>query len=643
MSKTLTDDAGYFQSVILSSPDFIRIIGLDGRIEFVNPNGLKLLDRAEAEVIGAYWPDLWTHAREQQLAEGALASVKAGETASFRACLTRPGYKPLWMDTTVSPVFDADGEAVIRILAVSRDITAEVDSRALLDSILDCVPAALFAKELETSRFVFLNPAAAALFGHPVEAMVGKTADAFLGPGQAAKIREADLAAAELDGTLVIDAELVTQLDGRTHVRRTRKRATPGPGKRYVVCLTEDISQERAREQALTAALEQAENANRAKSQFLAVMSHEIRSPLNGVLGMAQAMDLGELPPEQRRRLKVLREAGRVLLDLLNDMLDLSRISAGGLTLEDGVVDETALAEAARNLFDGLAADKDLSLDLRIDAAGPWRGDPTRVRQILTKLISNAVKFTDRGRIGLSIRRADKGLILEVSDTGPGIPADMLDRIFDPFDQLDPSNTRRHGGSGLGLAICRSLAQMMGGEITVASEVGQGSRFTVTLPLDRIKRPAASARTEALDPPRPTSRTLKILAAEDNPMNQLVLSTLMGAAGLAPHMVANGEEAVAAWRREPWDLILMDVQMPVMDGLDATRLIREAEGAEGRARTPMIALTANAMHHQIEEYRACGLDAVVSKPIDIRTLLTAIDALVAPGERPPAPARRAAR
>jgi CheY-like chemotaxis protein len=217
----------------------------------------------------------------------------------------------------------------------------------------------------------------------------------------------------------------------------------------------------------------------------------------------------------------------------------------------------------------------------------------------------------------------------------------MLDRIFDPFDQLDPSNTRRHGGSGLGLAICRSLAQMMGGEITVASEVGQGSRFTLKLPLERVERPVESAREEAPDLRRQTVRPLKVLAAEDNPMNQLVLSTLMGAAGLQPHIVANGEEAVAAWRREPWDLILMDVQMPVMDGLDATRLIRDAEAAEGRPRTPMIALTANAMHHQIEEYRACGLDAVVSKPIDIRTLLTAIDALIAPGEQPARRARAA--
>jgi PAS domain S-box-containing protein len=507
-----------------------------------------------------------------------------------------------------------------------------VSARALLDTILDCVPAALFAKELETSRFVFLNKAAAEMFGHPAEEMIGKTARSFVRQSQADAIHDADLAAATTDQTVIIDNEVVTQLDGRTHIRRTRKRASPGPGTRYVVCLTEDIGQERARQAALERALEEAEAADRAKSQFLAVMSHEIRSPLNGVLGMAQAMELGELPTDQRRRLQVIREAGRVLLDLLNDMLDLTRISAGGLQLEDGVVDGRELVRSARNLFDGLAADKDVSFELELDpvALGPWKGDPTRVRQIVTNLIGNAVKFTDRGRITLRILPEDVGFRLEVSDTGPGIPAGMLGRIFDPFDQLDPSNTRRHGGSGLGLAICRDLAELMDGEITVSSVVGVGSTFVLKLPLRRADAEPARAVQEALAPlPSPAGdRPLRILAAEDNPMNQLVLTTLLGAAGLEPVLVSNGEEAVKAFEDQPWDLILMDVQMPVMDGLDAARAIRAAERAAGRAPTPIIALTANAMQHQLDEYRACGMTATVSKPVEIRALLATIQAVV---------------
>ena len=436
MAERFEQDADYFQSAILSSPDFVRIIGLDGRVEFINPSARDTLIVSGTSPIGVYWPDLWPGADDRRKVIEALDAARRGETRSFRGCLMRGGQQTRWVDTTVSPVFSKCGDTVSRILAVSRDVTEEVRSRALLDTILDCVPAALFAKELETSRFVFLNQAAAELFGHPVEAMVGKTAHAFVRATQADAIREADLAAAATDQTLVLDNEVVTQMDGRTHIRRTRKKASPGPGPRYVVCLTEDIGQERARQAALERALEEAEAANQAKSQFLAVMSHEIRSPLNGVLGMAQAMELGELPPEQRRRLQVIREAGGVLLELLNDMLDLTRISAGGLQLEDGIVDGRELVRSARNLFDGLAADKDVSFELELDpvALGPWKGDPTRVRQIVTNLIGNAVKFTDRGRITLRILPEDDGFRLEVSDTGPGIPAHMLGRIFNPFD-----------------------------------------------------------------------------------------------------------------------------------------------------------------------------------------------------------------
>ena len=315
MTGQFEQDADYFQSVILSSPDFIRIIDLDGRVEFINPSALSSLISNGASPLGQYWPDLWPGEAERQQVTEALEAARRGETRNFRGCLMRQGQDPCWVDTTVSPVLSKDGGKVTRILAVSRDVTDEVTSRALLGTILDCVPAALFAKELETSKFVFLNQGAAELFGHSVADMVGQTAYAFVRPDQADAIREADLAAANTDETIVIDNEMVTQLDGRTHIRRTRKKASPGPGKRYVVCLTEDIGQERARQTALERALEEAEAADQAKSQFLAVMSHEIRSPLNGVRGMAQAMDLGELPPDQRRRLQIIREAGGVLLD----------------------------------------------------------------------------------------------------------------------------------------------------------------------------------------------------------------------------------------------------------------------------------------------------------------------------------------
>ncbi len=623
--------ADYFESIVEASPDCIRILDLNGCVEFMNPGGRKLfgVTNFEKSPKGRHWPDLWP-TEFRPVVDDAWRAAANGETLSFRACSTTPDGRVLWLDTTVSPVYGPGSRTVRRVLATSRDVTEEVAGRALLDTLMNCVPAALFAKDLETGRFVFLNEAAAALFGHPAAEMVGKAADSFVLPEQAVSIRAADLRAADMDDTHVIDGEFVTQRDGRTHCRRTRKRATPaGPGARYIVCLTEDITEERERATVLQRALDEAESANRAKTEFLAVMSHEIRSPLNGVLGMAQAIELGELSVEQRQRLKVLREAGSVLLDLLNDLLDLSRINAGRLQLDEGRIDVEALGLAAKNLFDGLAIAKDLSFEWRLDpaAAGHWRGDPVRVRQIVTNLVSNAVKFTDHGQVCLHIGAEEGALLLEVSDTGLGIPDDMRERIFQPFDQLDISATRRHGGSGLGLAICRSLAELMGGQIAVQSAPGEGSLFSVRLRLER-----AAALDPLLEPaleelawrPPAGDDALRILAAEDNPTNQLVLSTLLGAMGLQPYIVANGQEAVDAWQREPWDLILMDVQMPVLDGRAATRSIRALERIGGLRHTPIIGLTANAMQHQLQEYAACGMDCVVSKPIDIRALMEAI-------------------
>ncbi|HEX5377972.1 MAG TPA: ATP-binding protein, partial [Phenylobacterium sp.] len=382
----------------------------------------------------------------------------------------------------------------------------------------------------------------------------------------------------------------------------------------------------------LKRARDAADAASEAKSQFLATMSHEIRTPLNGVLGMAQAMARDELSDIQRERLSVVRQSGETLLALLNDLLDLSRIEAGRLDLEDGILDLDHMIEGVRATFTTLATEKDLSLSLDIapEARGRWRGDPTRVRQILYNLVSNAVKFTARGAVSVQVRRAADLLEFEVSDTGPGIPADRLGHLFQKFVQADASTTRRYGGSGLGLSICRQLCELMGGGIEVRSAEGAGSVFTVRLPLER--RPAddpAWVREDRLAAPEVRDASgLRILAAEDNPMNRLVLKTLLAQVGLEVECVNNGREAVDAWAQGGWDAILMDVQMPVMDGPAATREIRDREAASGLARTPIIALTANAMAHHQTEYLAAGMDLLVPKPLELERLLMAIQAVL---------------
>ncbi len=393
----------------------------------------------------------------------------------------------------------------------------------------------------------------------------------------------------------------------------------------------QNITARKQAEQALVQAKDEAEAATRAKSTFLATMSHEIRTPLNGVLGMAQAMAAGPMETEQRERLEVIRQSGETLLAVLNDILDLSKIEAGRLELEEAGFDIADVASAAHAAFSAVAAQKNISFDLKVSraAAGVYLGDATRVRQLLNNLISNALKFTEAGRVTIRVGRRGSAIALAVTDTGIGISEAQQTALFEKFAQADASTTRRFGGTGLGLAICRDLAELMGGRIEAKSIEGQGSTFIAILPLPRAQRPirktpASGVRTQAEAHSDHTS--LRLLAAEDNPVNQLVLKTLLSQLGLQVEVVCDGVDAVAAWESRDWDVILMDVQMPRMDGPSATRFIRERERIQGRRRTPIIALTANAMTHQVNEYLAAGMDDFVSKPVDVHRLLKALDA-----------------
>jgi signal transduction histidine kinase/CheY-like chemotaxis protein len=382
----------------------------------------------------------------------------------------------------------------------------------------------------------------------------------------------------------------------------------------------------------LVTARDAAQAANVLKSQFLANMSHEIRTPLNGVLAMAQIIALGDLSKVQRERIEVIRRSGEDLLSVLNDILDLSKIEAGKMEIEAGEVDAESLGRNVYATFNAVAAakpDLEFALSVGPDAAGPRRGDAARISQILNNLVSNALKFTAEGKVTVTIDgvgpEGRDGLRLVVADTGIGIAADKLSALFEKFSQADGSNTRRYGGTGLGLAISRELARLMRGSIEVTSVEGRGSTFTVDLPLPRIAR-SAEADKHAAAVAEPRERSLRVLAAEDIPTNQLVLRTIMQTFGVELEMVDNGREAVEAWKHGQFDLILMDIQMPEMDGLTATRMIRAAEAASGRARTPIIAVSANAMSHQVSEYLAAGMDGHVAKPIELVKLHAAIEA-----------------
>jgi signal transduction histidine kinase/ActR/RegA family two-component response regulator len=473
----------------------------------------------------------------------------------------------------------------------------------------------------------------------------------------AAQVREG-MPLAVLSGAMPAAAE---RLHPQPEVRapRERRHAEIMAGPRWIrvdhiptedgglLSLGSDITDIRRAQDALAEALQRVEAGSRAKSEFLAIMSHEIRTPLNGVLGMAHALAAEPLTPGQREKLDVIQRGGEALLSVLNNVLDLSKIEAGRITLEDGVADVGRIAHGVQAIFSAIAAEKDIALTVAVspEAEGLWRGDPMRIQQILQNLVSNAVKFTERGRVGVEAFAADGALMLRVSDTGPGVAPEVQAQVFDAFTQADASTTRRFGGSGLGLSICRALARLMGGDITLESVVGLGSTFTVRLPLERAAAEAGPADPHAQRGSLQPLAGLRLLAAEDNEMNRLVLRTLLEPFGVVPHIVSNGEEAVAAWESGDWRVILMDVQMPEMDGPMATRLIREREAARGLPRTPIIALTANAMSHHAEEYLACGMDEVVAKPLNIAELIHAIERVrqKADDAAPPtkAPRRRA--
>ena len=393
---------------------------------------------------------------------------------------------------------------------------------------------------------------------------------------------------------------------------------------RRVRRLSQDVAQARDR----------AEAGDQAKSEFIANMSHEIRTPLNGVLGMAQVMEAGELSPEQRGRLQVIRDSGAALMSLLNDVLDLSKIEAGKLELSEGVFRLDELAERVSATFAGVAAAKDLQLRVSVapDAAGPWLGDGLRLRQVLANLVSNATKFTDSGSVTLEIDRAPQGVRMAVRDTGIGIAADQLSGLFDKFTQADASATRRFGGTGLGLSISHRLVTIMGGTLAAESRPGEGSTFTVLLPL----RPAAAGAAvaspgsdAAVAPMAAPDAPLRVLAAEDNPTNQLVLRALLDSLGAELTLTGDGVEVVEAYRPGAYDVVLMDVQMPRLNGLEAARAIREHEAEQRAPRTPILALTANVMNHQVEAYLDAGMDGHIAKPLDFAAFYAAIDAALA--------------
>ena len=445
-----------------------------------------------------------------------------------------------------------------------------------------------------------------------------------------AKGREAEWIEERLATRAALSSTMEQHIAGDRWLRVSDRRTAAGG----IVTVCTDITELKHHARALAEARDAAEAANSAKSQFLANMSHEIRTPLNGVIGVAQALANTELNPIQKEMLGLIQSSGQTLQVLLSDILDLARVESGRLELADEPFDlGRAVREAAR-LYETSARDKGIQFFVEIDpAVDRWiAGDVVRLKQILTNLVSNAVKFTSEGFVCLTVApgpalRGGETLRFSVEDTGIGFDSETRDRLFSRFEQADGAITRKFGGSGLGLAISRQLAEMMDGRLDCESEPGGGSAFMLTIPLRAAEAPATTSARAA--GPAALDRAVRVLLADDHPVNRKVVEMILAQAEVELTSVEDGAAALEAVRGGDYDLVLMDMQMPIMDGLTATREIRLHEATMGLPRTPVVMLTANALAEHIAAAEAAGADRHLAKPFDAAELLELV--LTLPG------------
>ena len=500
------------------------------------------------------------------------------------------------------------------------------------------MPDLIFFKDTE-GRYLGCNRAFQELANRENPDIIGLTDADLFSPKNVKKIVDRDRQILDSCETRRFE-EIAEYPDGRRRIIDTVKTPlrTPDGKTMGLIGVSRDVTDQKRIEAELLQAKEAAEAAGRAKSEFLAKMSHELRTPLTGILGVTDLLLRSDLSGSQRRSLEMLGVSGRSLISLVNSLLDLSKIEAGELTLELVDFDLQRMLDEVGWLLDSKASRKGIGLTLpKVDERARWlRGDPLRLREVLINLIDNALKFTEEGSVTLGCELAevpdvDVPLRFEITDTGIGIAEDDAEALFEPFSQAESSTTRRYGGTGLGLAICKQLVGLMGGEIGVRNNQNGGSTFWFTATLQLGDRETAQKAASDISMHIDGAAPMRVLLVEDNDINRELLSDLLGQSGHTVSSVDNGRSAVEAIRNDDYDVVLMDVHMPEMDGITATRLVRLMPPPRGQ--TPIVALTADAMPAMRKRVMAAGFDDMITKPIELSQLDACLTRIAVSGGR----------
>jgi len=564
-----------------------------------------------------------------------------GVIQNFELRLKSKKKKPFWCSISGVAVQDKAGkfkefDVIIQDISLRKEVERElIESKELFQTIFDNTAAAITVAD-KNEKIVAWNPFTEQMLGMTKEDLFNKQAKDFYPDEEWQKIRRLDIRSKGMHANL--ETQMYKKSGELLDVNISISVIKDANGKiAGAIGIMQDISERKLVHKMLVQSKLAAEEANHAKSMFLANMSHEVRTPMNAILGMIDLTLDTSMNEEQRENLVIAKEAADNLLGLLNDILDLSRVEAGKISLEQIEIQLHNVVKSVCKGLDVIAKSKDLSLVVNINSDVPEliEGDPVRIRQILTNLINNAIKFTPKGKIIIGAEldsRLEGGVValrFSVKDEGIGIPQDRLDSVFEVFTQADNSTTRRFGGTGLGLAICKRLVEMMDGRIWVESQEAKGSTFYFTGRFKAIEPIKGSSLVLEIgeDGKSPEellrSGKLRALLAEDNMVNQKITMRILEKQGVEVFPVLNGKEAVEQVHKEQFDFILMDSHMPVLDGLEATSIIRENEKKTGH-HIPIIALTARAMEDDRKKCLDGGMDGYVSKPIDRKKLFEEI-------------------